>query len=82
MGAPEPRTHHAATANWWYRKQSQRLMPLPPSTTPTALDGDLHCSGGVQPVHDGQFVCVAANSKGDAKATLTLSVIGQYMSQS
>ncbi|KAL1427606.1 hypothetical protein MTO96_017304 [Rhipicephalus appendiculatus] len=61
----------------WYRKQGQRLMPLPPSTTPTALDGVLHWSGGVQPEHDGQYVCVAANSMGDAKATLTLSVIGE-----
>ncbi|KAL3249796.1 hypothetical protein MRX96_055982 [Rhipicephalus microplus] len=58
----------------WYRKQGQRLMPLPPSTTPTALDGVLHWSGGVLPEHDGQYVCVAANSMGDAKATLTLSV--------
>ncbi|XP_075735728.1 cell adhesion molecule Dscam1 [Rhipicephalus microplus] len=61
----------------WYRKQGQRLMPLPPSTTPTALDGVLHWSGGVLPEHDGQYVCVAANSMGDAKATLTLSVIGE-----
>ncbi|KAH8024879.1 hypothetical protein HPB51_002049 [Rhipicephalus microplus] len=63
--------------NWWYRKQGQRLMPLPPSPTPTALDGVLHWSGGVLPEHDGQYVCVAANSMGDAKATLTLSVIGE-----
>ncbi|XP_075544678.1 cell adhesion molecule Dscam1-like [Dermacentor variabilis] len=61
----------------WYRKQGQRLVPLPTSTTPTALDGVLHWSGGTQPEHEGQYVCVVTNTMGDAKATLQLSVIGE-----
>ncbi|XP_075544683.1 cell adhesion molecule Dscam1-like [Dermacentor variabilis] len=60
----------------WYRKQGQRLAPVSPSPAPTVLDGVLHWSGGVQTVDEGQYVCVASNTLGEARATLQLSVIG------
>ncbi|KAK8767734.1 hypothetical protein V5799_005485, partial [Amblyomma americanum] len=61
----------------WYRRQGQRLLPLPPAPAPAALDGVLHWSGGVQPEDEGQYVCVASNSLGEARATLSLAVQGE-----
>ncbi|XP_077518540.1 cell adhesion molecule Dscam1-like isoform X2 [Amblyomma americanum] len=61
----------------WYRRQGQRLLPLPPAPAPAALGGVLHWSGGVQAEDEGQYVCVASNSLGEDRATLTLSVVGE-----
>ncbi|KAL1427617.1 hypothetical protein MTO96_017314 [Rhipicephalus appendiculatus] len=60
----------------WYRKQGQRLAPVSSSPAPTVLDGVLHWSGGVHTEDEGQYVCVASNTLGEARATLQLSVIG------
>ncbi|KAH8024888.1 hypothetical protein HPB51_002058 [Rhipicephalus microplus] len=62
----------------WYRKQGQRLAPVSSSPAPTVLDGVLHWSGGVDAEDEGQYVCVASNTLGEARATLQLSVIGEH----
>ncbi|KAG0417620.1 hypothetical protein HPB47_005470, partial [Ixodes persulcatus] len=61
-----------------YKRQGQRLLPVAttPSTSasPTQMDGVLHWSGSVQLDDAGQYVCVASNNFGEARASLQLSV--------
>ncbi|CAN7938015.1 unnamed protein product, partial [Ixodes hexagonus] len=71
QGSPPPKFK-------WYKRQGQRLVPVAStpstSTSPTQMDGVLHWSGGVQVEDSGQYVCVASNNFGEARASLQLSV--------